>query len=62
MALGADYSFELIFNETCVPQFNGHNNYFLASVNAQWVKLFYNKNVSIDREVSAHMIVKMVHI
>ena len=30
--LGADYSFELIFNETCAPQFNGHNNSFLASV------------------------------
>jgi hypothetical protein len=33
MAMGADYSFELIFNETCAPQFNGHNNSFLASVN-----------------------------
>ena len=32
MAMGADYSFELIFNETCAPQFNGHNNSFLASV------------------------------
>ena len=30
--LGADYSFELIFNETCAPQFNGHNNSFLTSV------------------------------
>ena len=33
MAMGADYSFKLIFNETCAPQFNGHNNSFLASVN-----------------------------
>ena len=33
MAVGADYSFELIFNETCAPQFNGYNNSFLASVN-----------------------------
>jgi hypothetical protein len=32
MAMGADYSFELIFNETCAPQFNGHNNSFIASV------------------------------
>ena len=31
-AMGADYSFELIFNETCAPQFNGHNKFFLASV------------------------------
>ena len=33
MAMGADYSFELIFSETCAPQFNGHNNSFLARVN-----------------------------
>ena len=32
MAMGADYSFELIFKETCAPQFNGHNNSFLDSV------------------------------
>ena len=32
MAMGADYSFELIFNETCAPQFNGHNDSFLASM------------------------------
>ena len=32
MTMGADYSIELIFNETCAPQFNGHNNSFLASV------------------------------
>ena len=31
-AMGADYLFELIFNENCDPQFNGHNNSFLASV------------------------------
>ena len=29
---GADYLFELIFNETFAPQFNGHDNSFLASV------------------------------
>ena len=40
MAMGADYSFELIFNETCAPQFNGHNNSFLASV---WSWLFKNQ-------------------
>ena len=33
MTIGADYSFELIFNETCSPQFNGNNKLFLASVN-----------------------------
>ena len=35
MAMGADYAFELIFNETCAPQFNGHNKFFLASVYRQ---------------------------
>ena len=34
MAMGTDYSFELIFNETCAPQFNEHNIVFLASVAA----------------------------
>ena len=38
MAMGADYSFELIFNETCAPQFIGHNKSFLGSV----VKQFYS--------------------
>ena len=33
MAMGADYSLELIFNETCAPQFNGHNNSFPSSAN-----------------------------
>ena len=33
MAMSADYSFELIFNETCAPQLYGHNNFFLARVN-----------------------------
>ena len=32
MAKGADYSSELIFNETRAPQFNGRNKSFLASV------------------------------
>ena len=32
MAMGANYAFELIFNETYAPQFNGHNKFFLASV------------------------------
>ena len=32
MAMGADYSFDLIFNESCAPQCNGHNNSFLAGV------------------------------
>jgi hypothetical protein len=33
MAKDADYSFELIINETCAPQFNGLNKSFLGSVN-----------------------------
>ena len=33
MAMDADYSFELIFIETYMPQFNGHNKLFLGSVN-----------------------------
>ena len=32
IAMGADYSFELIFIETYVPQFIGHNKIFLGSV------------------------------
>ena len=34
MAMGADYSFELIFIETYAPQFIGHNIFFLGSVNS----------------------------
>ena len=33
IAMGADYSFELISIETYAPQFNGHNIFFLGSVN-----------------------------
>ena len=32
IAMGADYSFELISTETYAPQFIGHNKIFLASV------------------------------
>ena len=32
--MGADYPFEVIFNENCAPQFNGHNKSFLASVSS----------------------------
>ena len=32
MAIGANYSFELIFIETYAPQFIGHNKFFLGSV------------------------------
>ena len=32
MAMGADYSFELISIETYAPQFIGHNKLFLGSV------------------------------
>ena len=31
MAMGADYSFELIFIETYMTQFNRHNKLFLSS-------------------------------
>ena len=41
MAMGADYSFELIFNKTCAPQFNGHNNFFLASVTENLLEAGY---------------------
>ena len=39
MAMGADYSFELIFNETCAPQFKWHNKSFLGSVVILWFAL-----------------------
>ena len=32
LAMGADYSFELISIETYAPQFIGHNKLFLGSV------------------------------
>ena len=32
IAMGADYSFELISIETYAPQFIGHNKFFLGSV------------------------------
>ena len=35
MAIGADYSFELISIETYAPQFIGHNNVFLDSVDSK---------------------------
>ena len=44
MAMGAYYSFELIFNETCAPQFNGHYNYFLASV--KWLMFQFSTAVA----------------
>ena len=34
IAMGADYSFELNSIETYAPQFFGHNNLFLGSVNS----------------------------
>ena len=37
MAMGADYSFEVISIETCMPQFNGHNKSFLGSVTSSLV-------------------------
>ena len=49
MAMGADYSFELIFNETCAPQFNGHNNSFLASVYDQVPTIFFRFLLEAER-------------
>ena len=54
IAMGADYSFELILNETCAPQFNGHNKSFLANVPyvlrnkkiAPQVKSIYSKSAA----------------
>jgi hypothetical protein len=39
MAMGADYSFELIYIETYAAQFIGHNKLFLGSVNCSGVAL-----------------------
>ena len=41
IAMGADYSFELISIETYAPQFIGHNIFFLGSV-------IYTVNVRIN--------------
>ena len=38
MAMGADYSLELIFSEPCAPQFNWPNKFFLASVSSKHEK------------------------
>ena len=52
IAMGADYSFWLIFNETCAPQFNGHNKSFLASVGKRIPKLAENQIVSDNKYIS----------
>ena len=39
IAMGADYSIELISIETYVPQFIGHNNIFLGRVYPQKMQL-----------------------
>ena len=39
MAMGADYSFELIFIETNAPQFIGNNTFFLGSVHCAVAKI-----------------------
>ena len=38
IAMGADYSIELISIETYAPQFIGHNKIFLGSESTQWLK------------------------
>ena len=46
MAMGADYSFELISIETYAPQFIGHNKFFLGSVSlARLLLLFVSANL-----------------
>ena len=55
MAMGADYSFELISIETYVPQFIGHNKFFLGSVinkNSENFKNFYKVDSFIDLTIS----------
>ena len=59
MAMGADYSYELIYNETCAPQFNRHNNSFLASViiikiqkfSKIFIYLFYRNQTNVESAV-----------
>ena len=43
MAMGADYSSELISIETYAPQFIGHNIFFLSSVSSYCVSLAFMK-------------------
>ena len=43
IAMGADYSFELISIETYVPQFNGNNKLFLGSVIYRWFNVCFKK-------------------
>ena len=44
MAMGAAYSFELIFIETYAPQFIGYNELFLDSVNLLSILQIGNSN------------------
>ena len=44
MAMGADYSFELISIETYAPQFIGYNKLFLDSVNLLSILQIGNSN------------------
>ena len=41
IAMGADYSFELIFIETYAPKFIGHNESFLGSVMCETISNTY---------------------
>ena len=36
IAMGVDYSIELVSIETYAPQFIEHNKIFLGSVNSEW--------------------------
>ena len=45
MAMGADYSFELIFIETYVPWLIGHNKLFLGSVSRKQALRAYCSNI-----------------
>ena len=48
MAMGADYSFELISNETYAPQSIGHNRLFLGSVLWVWSNLWNSNTLGWD--------------
>ena len=40
MAMGADYTFELISIKTCAPQFKWHNKSFLGNVSKVWLNSY----------------------
>ena len=53
IAMGADYSFELISIETYAPQFIGHNKFFLGSVFASH-KIFHDYATMLPNNFECH--------